>query len=99
MSHFLLKFLQSFSGDMSQREPSIVAKDISLTLCPDERRDFEELVDWAKSRTETRLLFEKFEVTLNYSTRQSVDETFVDSLRSSLAEYVDDTVIKTLFSP
>ena len=101
VSYFPLSFFQSFSGDEGERRPPMAAKDVTLTLYPDECGDFEELKAWIRARAQAQLPFEKLEVALDYSesATPTVDEKFVESLRCSLAEYVKDVVVKVLRSP
>ena len=99
--HFPLSFIQSFAGDKAQGKLPVAAKDVALTLYPDECGDFGELKAWVKARAEAQLPFEKLEVSLDCSApaTPSVDEEFVDSMRSSLAEHVKDVVVQVLRSP
>ena len=101
ISYFPLHFLGSFSGDEGRHTPPVAAKDVTLTLYPEDCGDFEELKAWIKARAKAQLPFEKLEVALDYSasTAPPVDEKFVDSLRCSLAEYVKDAIVKVLSSP
>lgn len=101
ISYFPLIFLESFSGDKDKRKPPVAAKDVTLTLYPDECGEFEELKAWVKARAEAKLPFEKLEVALDYSASATspVDEKLVDSLRCSLAEYVKDVIVEVLRSP
>ncbi|KAF9652988.1 hypothetical protein BDM02DRAFT_3108649 [Thelephora ganbajun] len=94
--YFPLKFLKGFSGCKAPRQPPLAAKDVTLTLYPNECGDFEELKAWVKARAEAQLPFEKLEITLDCSAPATlpVDEKFVDSLRSSLAEYVKGVVVQ-----
>lgn len=100
ISYFPLNFLKSFSGKDGQTS-LVVAKDVTLTLYPDECGDFEELEAWIKARAEAQLPFDKLEVALDYSASVAppVDERFVDSIRCSLAEYVKDVVVRVLPLP
>ena len=95
-SYFPLNFFKHFAGD--GKKPPVGAKDVVLTLYPDECGDFGELKAWIKARAEAQLPFEKLEVTLDYSTA-TVDEKSVESLRSSLTEYVKEAVVKVLHLP
>ena len=99
VSHFPLKFLKSFAG--GEGRPPLAVKEVILTLYPNECGDFKELKAWVKARAEAQLPFKKLEVSLDCSTPASppVGEDFVDSLRSSLAEYVKDVVVQVLYSP
>ena len=99
--HFPLNFLESFAGDKDEGKLPLAAKDVTLILYPDECGDFGELKAWVKARAEAQLPFERLEVSLDCSTPASplVDETFVHSLRSSLAEYVKGVVVQVLCSP
>ena len=99
ISHFPLKFLKGFAGGEGQ--PPLTVKEVTLTLYPNECGGFKELKAWVKARAEAQLPFEKLEVSLDCSTPASplVDETFVHSLRSSLAEYVKGVVVQVLCSP
>jgi hypothetical protein len=94
-----LKFLKSFAGDEG-RSP-LTAKEVTLTVYPNECGDFKELKAWVKARAEAQLPFEKLEVSLDRSASVTppVDEKFVGSLRSSLAEYTKDVVVQVLRSP
>ena len=94
ISYFPLNFLQNFSGD--ENTPPLGAKDVVLILYPDECGDFGELKAWIKARAKAQVPFEKPEIALDYSTSPTVDEQSVESLRSSLAEYVKDVVVKVL---
>lgn len=98
--HFPLNFLSSFAGDKAERQLPLAARDVTLTLYPNECGDFEELKAWVKARAEARLPFEKLEIRLDCSTPATppVDEKIVDSLRSSLAEHVKDVVVQVLHS-
>ena len=99
ISHFPLRFLESFSG--GEGRPPLAVKEVTLTLYPNECGDFKELKAWVKARAEARLPFKKLEVSLDCSTPtspSSVNENFVHSLHSSLAEYVKDVVV-VLCSP
>lgn len=99
--HFPLNFLESFAGDEAQDKLPLAVKDVTLILYPDECGDFGELKAWVKARAKAQLPFEKLEVSLDYSapTAPPVDGGFVDSLRSSLTEYVKDVVVQVLHSP
>ena len=99
ISYFPLKFLRGFSGGKDQRELPMAAKDVTLTLYPEDCGDFEEITAWVKARMEAQLPFERLEVALDYSATPPKDEAFVDALRSSLAEYVKDVVVKVLRLP
>ena len=101
ISYFPLKFLKSFAGSKGQRRSPLAAKEVTLTLYPDECGGFKELKAWVKVRAEAQLPFKKLEVYLDCSapTTPPVDEKFVQSLRSSLAEYVKDVVVQVLSSP
>jgi len=98
ISHFPLKFLEGFAGD--EDRSLLAAKDVTLILYPNECGDFKELKAWVKARVEAQMPFKKLEVSLDCSTPASppVDENFVHSLRSSLAEYVIDVVVQVLCS-
>ena len=99
--HFPLNFLESFAGDKARGNLPLAAKDVTLTLYPGECGDFGELKAWVKARAEAQLPFEKLEVSLDCRAPATppVDEGFVDSLRSSLAEHVKDVVVQVLRSP
>ncbi|KAF9792997.1 hypothetical protein BJ322DRAFT_94900 [Thelephora terrestris] len=99
ISYFPLNFLEGFSGDKDRQELPMAAKDVTLTLYSDDIGDFAELMAWVKARVEARLSFEKLEIALDCSVTPPADEKFVDSLRSSLAEYIQDVVVKVLHSP
>jgi hypothetical protein len=95
-----LNLLESFAGDKGRQQPPLAAKDVALTLYPNECGDFKELKAWAKARSEAQLPFEKLEVSLDCSAAAAlpVDEEFVRSLRSSLAEYVEGVVVQVVHS-
>ena len=99
--HFPLNFLKSFVGDKAKQLLPLAAKEVSLTIYPNECGDFEELKAWVKARAEAQLPFEKLEVSLDCSAPLTppVDEKSVDSLRSSLAEYVKDAIVRVLYLP
>jgi len=101
ISYFPLNFLESFAGSKARQRLPLAAKEVTLTLYPNECGDFKELKAWVKAREEAQLPFKKLEVTLDCSapTTPPVDEKFVGSLRSSLAEYVKDVVVQVLRSP
>ena len=99
ISYFPLKFLRGFSGGKDRRELPMAAKDVTLTIYPEDCGDFEEITAWVKARMEAQLPFERLEVALDYSATPPKDEAFVDALRSSLAEYVKDVVVKVLRLP
>jgi len=99
--YFPLNFLKSFAGDRDRQQSPLAAKEITLVLYPNECGDFKELKAWVESRAEAQIPFEKLEVTLDCSapTTPPVDEKLVDSLRSSLAEYVKDVVVQVAYPP
>ena len=99
--HFPLNILEGFAGEEAQERPPMAAKDVTLTLYPNECGDFKELKTWIKARAEARLPFEKLEIILDYSVPDTppVDGELADSLRSSLAEHVKDVVVRVLCSP
>ena len=99
--YFPLHFLESFAGDKAQQQPPLAVREVTLTLYPNECGDFKELKAWVKAREEAQLPFKKLEVTLDCSapTTPPVDEELVGSLRSSLAEYAKDVVVRVLRSP
>jgi hypothetical protein len=99
--YFPLNFLAGFTGDRDQQQLPLAAKDVTLTVYPNECGDFKELQAWVKARTEAQLPFEKLQISLDCSAPVTppVDEKFVDSLRSSLAEHVKDVVVEVLSSP
>ena len=99
---FPLNFLESFAGDKGRQRSPLAAKDVTFTVYPAECGDFWEPKTWVKARAEARLPFERLEVSLDYSIPATppVDENFIDSLRSSLAEHVlKDVVVQVLCSP
>ena len=101
ISYFPLNFLESFAGDKDEKHTLLAAKDVTLTVYPDECGDFGELKAWVKARAEAQLPFEKLQVSLDCSTPATppVDENFVGSLRSSLAKYAKNVVVEVLYSP
>jgi hypothetical protein len=98
ISYFPLNFLQGFSGGNDRQKLPMAAKDVTLTLYPEDCGDFEEITAWVKARMEAQLPFEKLEIALDCSTAPE-DEALVDSLRSSLAEYVKEVIVKVLRPP
>ena len=99
--HFPLNFLEGFAGDKDRRSPPLGAKEVTLTVYPNECGDFKELKTWVKARAEAHLPFEKLQVFLDCSAPATppMDEESVHSLRSSLAGYVKDVVVQVLCAP
>ena len=99
ISYFPLSYLEYFSGDKEKRKPPIPAKDVTLTLYPNECGDFKEIKAWVEARAKAKQPFEKLEIFLDYSAPDTpVDEKVVDSLRTALAKHVKDVVVKVLQS-
>lgn len=99
--HFPLNILEGFAGEEAKQQSPLAAKDVTLTLYPNECGNFEELKTWIKARAEAQLPFEKLEILLDCSVPDvpPVDGELADSLRSSLAAHVKDVVVRVLCSP